>query len=60
MAGDSYSLIIDNFMHENVGRYSITAENPSGKATCSAQYSIEGSFFFVFFTCQSPSSKLLI
>lgn len=42
MAGDTYSLIIDNFKHENVGKYSITAENPSGKATCSALISIEG------------------
>jgi hypothetical protein len=45
MAGDTYSLIIDNFKHENVGKYSITAENPSGKAICSAIISIEGTTF---------------
>lgn len=42
MAGDTYSIIIDNFAQENVGRYSVTAENPSGKATCSASVTIEG------------------
>lgn len=45
MAGDTYSFIIDNFQEENIGRYSITAENQSGKATCSAEIIFEGSEF---------------
>jgi hypothetical protein len=42
MAGDGYSCIIENFSSENIGRYSVTAENPSGKATCTAEINIEG------------------
>ena len=45
MAGDTYSFVIENFQEINVGRYSITAENPSGKATCSAELVTEGSEF---------------
>ena len=43
MAGDTYSFVIENFQEKNLGRYSITAENSSGKATCSAQVLFEGS-----------------
>jgi hypothetical protein len=45
MAGDAYSFLIENFREENVGRYTITAENHSGKATCSAEVLFEGSEF---------------
>jgi hypothetical protein len=45
MAGDAYSFVIENFQEENVGRYTITAENYSGKATCSAEVLFEGSEF---------------
>jgi hypothetical protein len=43
MAGDSYSFVIENFEERNVGRYSITAENQHGKATCSAEMLLESS-----------------
>lgn len=42
MAGDTYSFIVDSFEEKNSGRYSITAENSSGKATCSAEVALEG------------------
>ena len=42
MAGDTYSLIIDEFEERNSGRYSVTAENQHGKATCSAEVQLEG------------------
>ena len=45
MAGDTYSFIIENFHEKNIGRYSITAENASGRATCSAELLFEGSDF---------------
>jgi hypothetical protein len=46
MAGDSYSFIITDFQERNVGRYSITAENHHGKATCSAKVLFEGWYFY--------------
>jgi hypothetical protein len=42
MAGDGYSCIIENFSTDNIGRYSVTAENSSGKATCTAVIGVEG------------------
>jgi hypothetical protein len=45
MAGDTYSFVIESFQEENVGRYTITAENQSGKATCSAEVLFEGTEF---------------
>lgn len=45
MAGDAYSFVIENFQEENIGRYTITAENNSGKATCSAEVLFEGGEF---------------
>jgi hypothetical protein len=45
MAGDTYSFVIENFQEKNIGRYSITAENASGRATCSAELLYEGSDF---------------
>lgn len=48
MAGDSYSFIISDFQEKNIGRYSITAENHHGKATCSAKVIFEGLFSNVF------------
>jgi hypothetical protein len=34
--GDTYSLYIPEVFDEDAGRFSVTAENDSGKATCSA------------------------
>ena len=45
MAGDTYSFVIERFDKKNVGRYSITAENASGRATCSAELIFEGADF---------------
>jgi hypothetical protein len=42
MAGDTYSFIITDFNVQNIGRYSITSENAHGKATCSAEVTVEG------------------
>jgi hypothetical protein len=42
MAGDTYSFVIEDFQTNNVGRYTIAAENPSGKTTCSADIVLEG------------------
>ena len=36
MEGDTYRLTIPEVFDEDAGRFSITAENPSGRATCSA------------------------
>lgn len=36
MEGDTYRLTIPEVFDEDAGRFSVTAENPSGKATCSA------------------------
>lgn len=36
MEGDIYRLTIPEVFDEDGGRFSVTAENPSGKATCSA------------------------
>ena len=45
MAGDNYSLVIENFKEQNCGRYAILAENQHGKATCSAEIVLEGRDF---------------
>jgi hypothetical protein len=57
MAGDSYSCIIENFSSENIGRYSVTAENPSGKATCSAEIGIEGLIVHNYIKFRRPSAS---
>ena len=36
MEGDNYRLTIPEVFDEDAGRFSVTAENPIGKATCSA------------------------
>ncbi|XP_012936768.1 uncharacterized protein LOC101859779, partial [Aplysia californica] len=36
MEGDTHRLTIPEVFDEDAGRFSVTAENPSGKATCSA------------------------
>ena len=41
MEGDRYSLHIPEVFDEDAGRFSVTAENPSGKATCSAILHVE-------------------
>lgn len=41
MEGDKYHLIINKVSESDAGRFSITAENPSGRATCSAQLVVE-------------------
>jgi hypothetical protein len=41
MEGDRYSLHIPEVFDEDAGRFSVTAENPSGKATCSAMLHVE-------------------
>lgn len=40
MDGDTYRLTIPEVFDEDAGRFSLTAENPSGKATCSALLSV--------------------
>lgn len=35
-AGDSYSLHISEVFDEDAGRFTVLAENPHGKVTCSA------------------------
>lgn len=40
MEGDKYRLTIPEVFDEDAGRFSVTAENPSGKATCSAQLAV--------------------
>ena len=41
MEGDKYQLHIPEVFDEDAGRFSVTAENPSGKATCSAMLHVE-------------------
>lgn len=41
MEGDTYRLLIPEVFDEDAGRFSVTAENPSGKATCSALLTVE-------------------
>jgi len=41
MEGDRYSLHIPEVFDEDAGRFSVTAENPSGKATCSGMLYVE-------------------
>lgn len=41
MEGDRYALHIPEVFDEDAGRFSVTAENPSGKATCSAVLHVE-------------------
>ena len=41
MEGNSYRLHIPEVFDEDAGRFSITAENPSGKATCSAHLNVD-------------------
>ena len=60
MAGDSYSFIITDFQERNVGRYSITAENHHGKATCSAKVLFEGWYFFFFFCYLGDNYRRLV
>ena len=59
MAGDTYSFVIDNFQERNAGRYSISAENPSGRATCSAELASEGNDFKGNFLAPLNILKLL-
>ena len=41
MEGDRYALHIPEVFDEDAGRFSVTAENPSGKTTCSAMLHVE-------------------
>uniref|UniRef100_A0A0L8G4B0 Immunoglobulin I-set domain-containing protein n=1 Tax=Octopus bimaculoides TaxID=37653 RepID=A0A0L8G4B0_OCTBM len=41
MEGDKYRLIIPKASERDAGRFTITAENPSGRATCSARVIVE-------------------
>ncbi|KAK3083136.1 hypothetical protein FSP39_014900 [Pinctada imbricata] len=41
MEGNLYRLHIPEVFDEDTGRFSITAENPSGKATCSAHLNVD-------------------
>lgn len=43
MEGDRYMLHIPEVFDEDAGRFSVTAENPSGKATCSGMLHVEES-----------------
>lgn len=58
MAGDTYSFVIDNFQEKNLGRYSITAENQFGKATCSAEIIFEEGEFSL--AGSAPRSQTII
>ncbi|XP_046554795.1 uncharacterized protein LOC124264120 [Haliotis rubra] len=40
MEGDTYKLMIPEVFDEDAGRFSVTAENNLGKATCSAQLTV--------------------
>ena len=40
MDANTYRLTIPEVFDEDAGRFSITAENPSGKATCSAMLNV--------------------
>lgn len=40
MEGDTYRLMIPEVFDEDAGRFSVTAENTLGKATCSAQLTV--------------------
>lgn len=41
MDGNTHRLHIPEVFDEDAGRFSITAENPSGKATCSAVLNVD-------------------
>lgn len=41
MEGDKYKLHIQEVFDEDAGRFSVTAENPCGKATCSALLNVD-------------------